>query len=195
MNNQSITTPNKTALDSADKKHIAQVTIKNIVLVGILSATLTVAKLALFFVANVEIVTLLIMVYATVFGRKTALFSALVFSTVEVLLFGFNTWVVLYFIYWPLLALVAGTILKKPRVWCAVLLAIVLTIVFDVLDSLITTIFAALGGVPTYQLVRIFVSYYIRGIWFYVVHLVSNAVVVGALYLKLVQTLQKVRPN
>ncbi|MDD4840169.1 MAG: hypothetical protein PHE93_05865 [Clostridia bacterium] len=180
---------------SAQNRQTAFMTTRTIVLVGLLSAALTVGKLALSFVPNVEVVTLLILVYASVFGRKIAIFATMIFCTIEVLLYGFSSWVVLYFIHWNMLALIASIILKRYRVWLAIVYACVMTFFFGILDTAINTIFAAAGGVPSYQLLNLFVAYYIRGGWFYLVHIVSNAVVVGSLYFPLVLTIKKLYRN
>lgn len=44
--------------------------IRDLTLIGILSASITAGKLALSFIPNVEVVTLLFIMYAIVFGTK-----------------------------------------------------------------------------------------------------------------------------
>jgi len=195
METQSNNSVKNYLVNKNDNSNIAKNTTRKVVLIGMLSATLTAGKLALSFIPNVEIITILIMVYSTVFERKIAVFSSLVFCTIEVLLYGFNSWVILYFIHWNALALLSGTLLKKPRIIVAVLLSVIMTFAFGVLDSIIYTVMAAAGGVPNYQLLNLLIAYYLRGGWFYLVHIVSNACVVGALYIPLVLALQKVRPK
>ena len=73
----------------------------DIVLVGILSATLTAGKMALAFVPNVEIVTLLLILYTVTVGLKKALLTAVIFSTIEIFIYGFNTWILGYYFIWP----------------------------------------------------------------------------------------------
>ena len=68
-----------------------------VVKVAVMSALLTALKFALSFIPNVEVVTLLIMVYAAVFGAAYALPAVLVFCAVEVAIYGAGSWVVLYF--------------------------------------------------------------------------------------------------
>ncbi len=69
-----------------------------------LAATITGGKLALAAVPNVEIVTLLIIVYTAVFGLSVSLPVTLIFVSAEILIFGLNTWVVSYYIHWCALA-------------------------------------------------------------------------------------------
>jgi energy-coupling factor transport system substrate-specific component len=172
------------------KKCAALSAVKNIVLTGFLAAVLTVAKFALSFIPNVEIVTVLILVYATVFGFR-AVYAVLIFCTVEVLLYGLGSWVALYYFYWTALCVISCALLSRPRPVAAVIYAVVMTFLFGILDALINAVFAALGGVPSYQLFNIAIGYYARGVEFYVVHLVSNAVVVAALYRPLVSAISK----
>jgi energy-coupling factor transport system substrate-specific component len=165
-------------------------TTKNVVLTGFLAAALTAGKLALAFVPNVEIVTVLILVYATVFGFR-AVFAVLIFCTVEILLYGFGTWVYLYYIYWSALCAIACVLLKRPRPVAAAIYAVIMTFLFGIIDTVINVVFAALAGVPRYQLLNLFIGYYARGIWFCAVHIVSNALVVSALYRPLVAAISK----
>ena len=72
--------------------------------IAVCAATLTAGKAALAAIPNVEVVSLLLGVYGYVFGLAGVL-SSLIFCAVEVLIWGAGSWVVLYFIYWPLFTL------------------------------------------------------------------------------------------
>ncbi|MDE6059872.1 MAG: hypothetical protein K2G31_00135, partial [Clostridia bacterium] len=76
--------------------------------VAAMAAMLTAFKFALSFVPNIEVVTLLILVYGSAMGIAYALPATLIFCSIEVAIYGAGSWVLLYFIYWPLLALLAG---------------------------------------------------------------------------------------
>ena len=67
--------------------------LRDIVLVGLLSAVTTAGKLALSFIPNVEIVTLFFILFAVVLGMKHSLFIAVIFVTTDILIYGFSTWV------------------------------------------------------------------------------------------------------
>ena len=78
---------------------------------GALSAILTVSKLAMSFLPNIEPVSLLLMVYARVLGRSV--FYVLVpFVAVEGMLYGFGMWWLSYLYVW---ALWAGAVLLLGR--------------------------------------------------------------------------------
>ncbi len=86
-----------------------------IVRVAIMGAMLSALKFALSFVPNVEVVTLLIIVYGAVLGIPCALGATLVFCAIEVAIYGVQSWVLLYFVYWPLLAIVASLLLHRNK--------------------------------------------------------------------------------
>lgn len=99
---------------------------KDIALIGLLSASITAGKLALSFIPNVEIVTLLFIVYTIVFGFKKSIFVSIVFTTTDILIWGISTWITVYYFIWFLL--IAITALMKEKIkseyWYATLGAI-----------------------------------------------------------------------
>ena len=113
---------------------------KKIAIIAMMSATLEGAKLALSFIPNVEIVTLLCALYGYVFGWS-GIIAAYLFVAIESLIWGFNTWVITYLIYWPLVTfcfMLLGKYDIKNRL-VITLTASVLTVFFGVLSSLIDT--------------------------------------------------------
>ena len=70
-----------------------------IALVGIMAATIECAKLALMFLPNIEVVTILSALYGYVFGIYGVI-ATIVFVCIEPLIYGFGTWVVSYFLSW-----------------------------------------------------------------------------------------------
>ena len=89
--------------------------IHDIVLIGLLSAATTAGKLALSFLPNIEVVTLFFIIFTTALGLKRSLLIAVVFVTTEILLYGFSTWVIGYYLIWPLLVLIVSALGKKAR--------------------------------------------------------------------------------
>ena len=80
----------------------AKITIRDIALIGLMTATLEVVKLALSFLPNIELVTLLIMLYTVTFGWRT-LCAVFCFILVEMVLYGPGLWWIMYLYIWPLL--------------------------------------------------------------------------------------------
>ena len=68
---------------------------QEIVILGLLGAVLFVGKMALAGLANIEPVSLLVMVYAVVLGRK-ALFPVYIYVALECIVWGINLWTLSY---------------------------------------------------------------------------------------------------
>ena len=83
---------------------MTKISVKDVTQIGIMSAVLIAGKAALSFLPNVEIVTLLIIVYTLYFGKKV-FFSIFIFIILDCAVWGFNLWTVMYIYVWPLLAI------------------------------------------------------------------------------------------
>ena len=165
---------------------------KILVLIALLTATLTGGKFALSSIPNVEIVTLLIMVYTIVFGLRISLPTVLIFVTLEMFIFPFNTWVVSYYVYWPMLAVVTklcSKLIEKNKCLFPALIAGVMTLFFGVLTSFVDACFYA--GEQT--ILSMFVAIYVKGVTFFIIHFVSNVVVLAVAFLPLVKLLTKLK--
>ena len=82
---------------------------KNLAVMAVMAALLIGAQFALSFVAGVELVTLLLCAFCVVFGVKRGVITAVAFSVLRCLIFGFTlNVVVLYLFYFPTLAVVVG---------------------------------------------------------------------------------------
>ncbi len=165
-----------------------------VVRVAFMSALLTALKFALSFVPNVEIVTLLILVYGSCFGIAYALPATLIFCAVEVAIYGVGSWTILYFIYWPLLALFSSLFLKGRRAWLALIFAIVGSALFGVLSAVSDTLLA-LPNLREQDVTKYFVAYYLRGLTFDGIHIGSNVAVVLLLYKPLCIACSRLMPH
>ena len=164
---------------------------KQVALVGIMAAAIECGKLALMAIPNVEVVSLLIGLFSYAFGW-TGLLSAVVFVCIEPLIWGFGSWVISYFIYWPLLAFVFMT-LGRLRVKNRLFLtgtAVVLTLFFGVLTS-----FVDIGIFSGYfdNLLYRFGIYYMRGIVFYALQVATNTVLFFFVFPLLCPRLEKIK--
>ena len=83
----------------------SKVSVKDVTYLGISLAILEASKLALDLLPNIEVVTLLFIVYTIFYGRKTIL-VAIGFTAVECFLKGFNVWSFMYLYIWPLLIII-----------------------------------------------------------------------------------------
>ena len=162
-----------------------------VALTGICAALIEGVKLALAFIPNVEGVTLLTALFGYCFGW-TGVLASVIFVSIEPLIYGYNTWVISYYLYWPLVAIVF-MVLGKIRVRNRLILtatAVLLTVWFGVLTSLVDVgLFTGIWKNFWYR----FRIYYLRGTWFYVVQIVCNAVVFPFLFRPLSSLLDQAR--
>lgn len=95
-----------------------RLTLRQIALFGILGAMTFGAKVVMAGLPNIEPVSLLIMAYAAVFGRKS-LYPVYVYVAMEILLYGLGTWNIMYLYIWAVLALLAWLMRKQehPLMW------------------------------------------------------------------------------
>ena len=155
----------------------------DIVVAGMMTAALEVAKTALAFLPNVELVTFLLIIYALVLGEKTFA-AAFAFVGVECLIWGVNLWVVNYLYVWPLLTLIT---LVMKRKGCRSALA------YAVLAGAFGLGFGALCAIP-YLFIGgpvMMVSWWISGIPFDLIHGGSNFLLCLVLFHPVRQGLEK----
>ena len=166
---------------------------KSIALVGIMAATVECGKLVLAMIPNVEVVTLLLALYGYVFGYL-GIAAAFVFVSIEPLIYGFGTWVVSYYIYWPLVATVFWLLSKigvKNR-FILTGVAVALTFLFGVITSLVDV--GLLSGYFDNFWYR-FGVYYARGAVFYAVQILCNAALFPLLFKFLAEKLERVKKS
>ncbi|MBS4539038.1 hypothetical protein GOQ27_11235 [Clostridium sp. D2Q-11] len=156
---------------------------KDIALIGLLSATLTAGKLALAFVPNVEIVTLLFIIYSIVFGIKRTLLVSIIFTTTEIMIYGFNTWLLVYYIIWPALVIISGIIGKKVKTeYGFAFLAGIYGLSFGLFFAVSESFFYGIGyGI----------TYWVKGLPFDILHGFSNFILVLILFKPLKNTLDR----
>lgn len=134
---------------SAQKKQSALRGVGYVAVVAVFTALLLAAQYALWFVKGVEAVTVLLLVFSYRFGVRCGVLSAVAFSLLRCLLFGFFPNVVLlYLIYYPLFAACFGGVgnalrrradLKTQLLLTA--LAVLFTALFTLLDNAVTPLF------------------------------------------------------
>ena len=139
---------------------------------ALLTALLLVLQVALAAIPNVEMVSLLVVLY-TLHFRKKALAIIYVFVFCEGLIYGFGLWFVNYLYVWAVLWGIAmvGAQIKSPVVWALILSLYGLS--FGLLCALP---YVWIGGVGMAW------AYYINGIPFDLAHAGSNLVIALVLF-------------
>ncbi len=159
--------------------------------VGIMAASIECAKLALSFLPNIEAVSLLIALFSYSYGGA-GIAAALIFVAIEPIIWGFGTWLPSYIIYWPALAalfMLFGKLKVKNRVLITAT-AVGMTFIFGILTAFFDVVL--LSGSFERFFAR-FGIYYARGAVFYIVHIVSNAVIFSLLFPLLSKRLEKIK--
>jgi hypothetical protein len=169
-----------------DQKNIS----KRITLTATLAASITAGKFALSWLPNIEIVTLLICLYAVVFGLRTAFPAVTVFCLVEGFLFGFSVYLILYLVYWNMLALFAALLAAKTKkALFFTAYAVLMTVFFGVLSTALETLFFSAASAAW----RYFVLRYFYGIPFFVTQIICNAVLFPAAFAPLRNALEHMK--
>lgn len=128
------------------------------------AAVLFVAQTALAIVANIEIVSLLIMLFTLALGRKV-FYSIYIFALLEGLLYGFHIWWVMYLYVWTILAGVTWFFRRTRSV-----------LVWAVISGMFGLMFGALCSIPYFFIGGFAMgsAYWVAGIPFDLVHCAGN---------------------
>lgn len=158
------------------------ITVKDIVTAGLMLATLEVAKNALAFLPNVELVTLLVILY-TLFFDKKIFFVIPGFVLLEGCIYGFGLWWIMYLYAWPLLALITLIFRKQKSVWF-----------WSFLSGFYGLGFGALCSIPYFFVSgpKSAIAWWIAGIPYDILHCISNFILCAVLFIPLRNVLTKV---
>ena len=151
------------------------------VLFGVLGALTFALQVVMAPLPNIEPVSLLVMLFAVVFGWKS-LYAVYVFVVMEILFYGFSTWNIYYLYIWTVLA-VAAIVLRKmesPLGWA--ILSAVYGLAFGALCGIVDIF---IGGWE-YALAK-----WISGIPFDILHCGGNFVIALIMWKPLCALLDK----
>lgn len=149
-----------------------KLTVREVCLFGILAALTFAAKYVMSWLPNIEPVSLMVMLFAVVFGIK-ALFPIYVYVLMEILFYGLGTWNFNYLYIWAVLAFAAMALRKteEPLLWA------ILSGAFGLLfGALCAPVDIFIGGFA-YA-----VSKWVTGIPFDLMHCVGNFVIALLLF-------------
>ncbi len=161
---------------------VKNITASDVAQIGIMSATLTVGKTAFAFLPNIEVVSLLIILYSIYFGKKTIL-AVYIFIVVECMIWGINIWSIIYLYSWPLLALVSTVFKNKNSIIFWSIFSAVFGLMFGALGSIVY-LFA--GGFEAAF------AWWISGIPMDVIHCIGNFFIMLVLYKPLRNVFDKI---
>ena len=162
-------------------KSKTKITVRDIAITGMMIATIEVAKNALAFIPNVELVSLLVILFTLYFGKKI-LFVIPAFILLEGCIYGFGLWWIMYLYVWPLLALITYIMRKQESVW-----------VWAIMSGSFGLAFGALCSIPYIVLSgpKAAFAWWVSGIPFDILHFVSNFVLCLVLFNPLSKVMRK----
>ena len=153
---------------------------KYVARIGLMTAALEAAKLALSPIPNIELVSFFIILFTLYFGRKV-LFAIPIFIIIEVMIYGFNPlWVIAYCYVWPLLYFMSKALKKGESSFAPALLSGLFGLLFGFLCSF-PYLFITTSMNPTASLSSA-IAWWVAGIPFDIIHGVSNFIIMLVLY-------------
>ena len=152
----------------------SKLTVREVVLFGVLGALTFALQVAMSGLPNIEPVSLLVMLFAVTFGWKS-LYPVYVFVAMEILFYGFNLWNINYLYVWLILAAAAMGLRKMehPLGWA------ILSAVFGLLFGAFCGIVDVFVGGFSYAAAK-----WVSGIPFDIAHCAGNFVI-GLLFVPL----------
>lgn len=149
---------------------------KRIVLLGLLTTILFVSQIVFASIPNIEVVSLLIIVY-TIFLGKQVFYIIYGFAILEGIFYGFGIWWVMYLYVWSILAVISLCFRRQTSIYFWSMISGGFGLVFGFLCSL--PYFVA-GGMYAG------ISYWVSGIPFDLLHCIGNIVCALVLFRPLV---------
>ncbi len=159
--------------------------VRELTCMAMMTALLLVGKQALSFLPNIEVVSLLIMLYTLSIGRRV-LYVIYAFVLVQGALYGFGLWWIMYLYVWTILAAAAWLL----RRWESPL-------VFALLSGIYGLLFGALCAIPYFFVggVTMAFAWWIAGIPYDLLHGGGNFVVCLVLFRPLRRVLNRLLPE
>lgn len=146
-----------------------------IVLIGLLSALLLVMQVALSAIPNVELVSFLFVIYALSLPFSMSVLIAIVFVTLQMLVWGMGDWVIGY--YWIWIVWVGLIYTLKPILKNNTYLWAFLSGAWGLLFGILFALNHGLLYGFNYSLI-----YWIKGISFDIIHAISNYIIIIILF-------------
>lgn len=159
-------------------------TARSLAWMGVLTALLFAGQVVMSFLPNLEIVSLLIILYTIFFGKKV-FWMIYGFVLLEGFLYGFGMWWFQYLYLWSILAVVALFFRSNtsPLFWS------ILSGFFGLSFGALCTLPYLIAGGPAATF-----SYWVSGLGFDLIHCIGNVVLCLVLFKPLYALLQKAFP-
>ncbi|MEE1035751.1 MAG: hypothetical protein U0L15_01445 [Oscillospiraceae bacterium] len=160
---------------------MAKISVREVVLFGVLGALTFAAKYAMSFLPNIEPVSLMVMLFVVVFGRKWV-YPVYLYIAMEILFYGISLWNINYLYIWAVLALAAGCMKKMQHPLGWAILSGAFGLLFGALCGIVDIFIGGFG----YALTK-----WISGIPFDIAHCAGNFVIALLLFVPMRRLLEK----
>lgn len=160
---------------------MAKLTVRELALFGILGALTFAAKYVMSFLPNIEPVSLMVMLFAVVFGAK-CLYPIYLYVTMEILFYGISLWNINYLYIWAILALGAYLLRKMEHPLGWAMLSGAFGLLFGALCGIVDIFIGGFGYA---------VAKWISGIPFDIAHCAGNFVIALLLFRPLRTLMEK----
>lgn len=149
-----------------------KISTKSIVLLALFTSILFISQIALASIPNIEIVSLLVIIYTLLLGKQV-FYIIYGFAILEGLFYGFGIWWFMYLYVWSILALITMLFHKEKS-----------PILFSIISGAFGLFFGFLCSLPYFVTGGIGAgfSYWVSGIIFDITHCIGNVVVTLLLF-------------
>lgn len=169
-------------------------TTKDLAIIGVYAALLVGGQFALSAISGVEIVTILFTAFCFYFGVWRGIAVGVTFSLLRTLVFGFFPNVlILYLVYYTLFAVVIGLIGKAmnrsidiKNLIIIVLSVLALTVIFTLLDNIITPLYYAYSE-------KMAKAYWVSSVATLIPQVICAGITVSLLFPPLVRIFEKIK--
>lgn len=158
-----------------------KITTRELVIMGVLTAIVFVAQVAMGFLPNIELVTLLFIVYTLIFGKKVFL-MIYAFVFLEGIVYGFGLWWVNYMYVWSMQAIITLLFRKQTSV-----------VFWSILSGIYGLTFGALCAIPYFFMggASAAFAYWVSGVAYDIPHCIGNVVLCLVMYKPLLYVLRQ----
>lgn len=158
-----------------------KLTVRELTLFAILGALTFAAKYVMSFLPNIEPVSLMVMLFAVVFGKK-CLYPISLYVAMELLFYGIGLWNINYLYIWAVLAAAAYLLrkMRHPLSWA--LLSGCFGLLFGALCGIVDVFIGGIGYA---------VTKWISGIPFDIMHCAGNFVIALLLFVPMRNLMEK----
>lgn len=175
----------KSNIQLTNNKRKHAITVKDIVICGLFAAVLLVTQVTLAALPNIELVSLLVIVYTLIFGKKT-IPIIYIFALLEGVLYGFGIWWVMYLYVWTILYFIVRLFRQNES-----------SLFWAVVGGFFGLIYGVLCSIPYFIAggVGAGLAWWIRGIPYDLIHGVGNFIVIFVLFKPIYISLKKLYQN